>query len=415
MNIINKSINDIIPYEKNPRINAEAVKYVAESINEFGFKVPVIIDKNNIIIAGHTRVLAAKKLGLDMIPCIMADDLSEDQVKAFRLADNKVAEFSTWDMELLAEELADLETFDIEVFGFEEPEELDTAETVDDEFEPVVPEEPKAKPGQIYQLGRHRLMCGDSTNEEDVAELMGGELADLAVTDPPYNVNIQNSKGMKIENDNMEDNAFLNFLTECFKNLSEFMKPGGAFYIWYASREHINFETALTNNGLEVREQLIWNKNIFILGRQDYHWKHEPCLYGWKEGDAHYFINDRTQSTVIDEERPDFNKMKKEELIKLIEKIYSETKTTIIDENKPNANDLHPTMKPIPLIARQIRNSSRPKENVLDLFGGSGTTLMACEQMNRNCFMMEYDPRFVDVIIERWEQYTGQKAVLLNE
>ena len=286
MNIVNKKIADIRPYEKNPRKNEEAVKYVAESIKQFGFKVPIVIDKDGIIVAGHTRYKAAKKLNLTEVPCIVADDLNEEQIKAFRLADNKVAEKAAWDFDLLYEELADLQGFDMAVFGFgeeEQPEEEPEAE--EDGYDEEIPDEPRSKPGDIYKLGNHILMCGDSTSSKDVEKLMGGESADLVVTDPPYNVAIKNSKGMTIENDDMDGGRFGEFLTACFGNLEKSLKPGGAFYVWYASREHMNFETSLNNVGLYVREQLIWNKNSFILGRSDYHWKHEPCLYGWKDGD----------------------------------------------------------------------------------------------------------------------------------
>ena len=198
---------------------------------------------------------------------------------------------------------------------------------------------------------------------------MNGNMADLVVTDPPYNVGIENSQGMTIINDNMNDNAFSNFLTKAFKCMNDALKPGGAFYIWFASREHINFESAFKNNGLEVRQELIWNKNALVLGTQDYQWKHEPCLYGWKPGASHYFIDDRTQTTVIDNIKIDYNKMKKEELVKLLENVINNLNTTVINENKPTINDLHPTMKPISLIGRQIKNSSRLNEIVLDLFG----------------------------------------------
>ena len=265
------------------------------------------------------------------------------------------------------------------------------------------------------EIHSHRLMCGDSTSEEDVAKLMNGEIADLVVTDPPYNVAIENSQGMTIKNDNMEKSQFLEFLTKAFNCLNISLKEGGAFYVWFASREHINFETALNKNGLQVRQELIWNKNSLILGRQDYQWKHEPCLYGWKDGDSHYFIDDRKQTTVIEDKKPDIKKMKKEEMQKLLEEIYSDkTSTTIINEDKPSVNDLHPTMKPIKLIARQVKNSSKVGEKVLDLFGGSGSTIITCEQLNRKCYTMEYDPKYVDVIINRWEQFTGKKAVKLN-
>lgn len=416
MQIIQKKIEDLTPYEKNPRKNDEAVKYVAESIKQFGFKVPIVIDKDGIIVAGHTRYKAAKKLKLNEVPCIVADDLTDEQVKAFRLADNKVAERSEWDFDLLDDELQELTGFDMTVFGFEEEEQPEEElEADEDGYDEEIPEEPKTKPGDIYKLGNHILMCGDSTNSKDVEKLMNGESADLVVTDPPYNVAVKNSKGMTIENDDMDSGQFGEFLTACFCNLERSLKPGGAFYVWHGSSEHINFEKSLNNAGLKVREQLIWNKNNFILGRQDYHWKHEPCMYGWKDGASHYFIDDRTQSTVFEDKGIDIKKLKKEEMIKLLEEFLSEKiSTTVINEDKPAANDLHPTMKPIKLIARLIKNSSKQNEIVLDLFGGSGSTLITCEQLNRRCRMMEYDPRYADVIVDRWEAFTGEKAVLIK-
>lgn len=348
---------------------------------------------------------------MDEVPCIVADDLTDEQIKAFRLADNKVGEMAEWDFDLLAEELEELANFDMEVFGFDSDLLDDEPEAEEDDYEVELPEEPIAKVGDIYQLGNHRLMCGDSTSAEDVETLMDGAEADMVLTDPPYNVDISNSKGMKIENDNMDSTKFLEFLTDAFANIESSLKLGGVFYIWFASREHINFEKALNNNGLIVRQELIWNKNSLVLSRQDYQWKHEPCLYGWKDGAAHYFIDDRTQTTVIEDQKPNIKQMKKDEMAALLEEIYSDKlSTTIINEDKPSNNDLHPTMKPLKLMARQIANSSRKDEVVLDLFGGSGSTMMACEQLNRKCYTMEYDPHYVDVIIDRWEQFTGRKA-----
>lgn len=403
MNIINLKLDQLHPYENNPRKNDEAVKYVAESIKEFGFKVPIVIDKNNVIIAGHTRYKAAKKLKLTEVPCIVADDLTEEQVKAFRLADNKVGE------------LADL-NMNMDVFGFEEFDIEDNAPDVEEDYyEPDPPNEPKSKPGDIFKLGEHFLMCGDSTKYEDVMKLLDNDTVDLVVNDPPYNVNYEGTAG-KIENDNMSSVQFLEFLTDAFANIEAALKPGGAFYIWYASREHINFEQALINNNLQVREQLIWVKNSLVLSRQDYHWRHEPCLYGWKDGAAHYFVDDRSQTTVF-EDKPDIEKMSKGEMKQLLKSIYEEDgiSTSILHEAKPTSNDQHPTMKPIKLIGRLVANSSKKHEKVLDLFGGSGSTLIACEQLNRKSYTMEYDPKFVDVIIDRWETFTGEKAVKLNE
>lgn len=248
-------------------------------------------------------------------------------------------------------------------------------------------------------------------------------MADLVVTDPPYNVDIgiedieeakirkRRTDGKSIQNDKMSDQDFKVFLLKAFANIEMILKKGGAFYICFASREHVNFETTLKESGLQVKQELIWAKNSLILGRQDYQWIHEPILYGWKEGAGHYFINDRTQTTVIEDAGHDFDKMKKDEAIQLLKEVFTEQlPTTIIHENKPAKSEMHPTMKPIKLLARFIRNSSKENEIVVDLFGGSGSTLIACEQLNRKCYMMEYDPKYADVIIERWEKFTGQKA-----
>lgn len=424
MQITNKKIEEIKPYEKNPRKNDEAVKYVAESIKQFGFKVPIVIDKDGVIVAGHTRYKASKVLGLEEVPCIIADDLNEEQIKAFRVADNKVAEKSEWDFDLLEEELDGIFNIDMSAFGFEMEFEEETTENIEETDVPEVPEEPQAKTGEIYQLGNHRLMCGDSTKSDDVQKLIGGEVVDLIVTDPPYNVNYgsinesgygkERSNPRPIANDDMDKKEFYEFLLVCFNNAFYNVKPGGAFYVWYASKSVVEFQTALEDVGFLVKQEIIWNKNSFTLGRQDYQWKHEPCLYGWKDGASHYFANDRTQTTVI-EDKIDTSKLKKEELRKLVDELLAQKEiTTVIDENKPTINDLHPTMKPIKLLSKLIINSSRKKENVLDLFGGSGSTLMACEQLDRKCFMMEYDPHYVDVIIKRWEDYTGKKAVKIN-
>ena len=304
MNITNYKVADLRPYDKNPRINDDAVELVANSIREFGFKQPIVIDKNRVIIAGHTRWKAAKKLGLNEVPCILADDLTPAQVKAYRLADNKVAEASEWDEELLAGELDDLSLdFDMSGLGFD-TEEMPAEDLVDDNYEPDVPGDPMTRTGQIWALGQHRLMVGDSTSADDVETLCDSEMMDLCVTDPPYNVDYtgKTSKALKIENDQMTPDQFLDFLTDAFENMEHSLRAGGAFYVWHASRAHMQFEQALNNVGLEVREQLIWNKNALVLGRQDYQWKHEPCLYGWKGGAPHYFINTRTLTSVLEPE-----------------------------------------------------------------------------------------------------------------
>lgn len=386
MDIINIALKDLKPYENNPRKNDDAVKYVAESIKEFGFKVPIVIDKNNVIVAGHTRYKAAKKLKMSEVPCIIADDLTDEQIKAFRLADNKVAEKAEWDFDLLNAELDDIIDLDMELFGFEDALQDDAEEAVEDEFEVELPAEPKSKLGDIYQLGNNRLMCGDSTVLEDVEKLMGGEQADMLLTDPPYNVNYEGKTKdkLKIKNDQMGNDNFRQFLTDAFSNADMVMNPGAVFYIWHADSEGYNFRGACFDAGWTVRQCLIWNKNSMVMGRQDYQWKHEPCLYGWKEGAGHLWASDRKQ-------------------------------TTVINFDKPTRNDMHPTMKPIPLFDYQIKNNTKGGDVVLDLFGGSGTTIMACEQNGRRGYSMEYDPRYVDVIVDRWEKFTGAKAVLLNK
>lgn len=422
MKIIELPLDEIHPYENNPRLNDQAVDAVAKSIQEFGFKVPIVIDRNNVIVTGHTRYKASKQLGLKTVPCIKADDLNEKQVRAFRLADNKVSELAEWDLNLLEQELKLLDDFDMGDYGFEIIEQEPEAYEDDFDIDDAIPEEPKSKTGDLYRLGRHYLMCGDSTSG-DVATLLKGEPMDMVLTDPPYNVDYSTKQKMLnkyigcdgnddvIENDAMDKEQFTEFLNKAFTNIKDALKPGGAFYIWYASQSGNEFSKALEDVGLQTHQELIWNKNSLVLGKADYQWKHEPCKYGWKEGAGHYFIDERTNTSVIDDE--DFHKMDKAHLVELLEKIYS-LKTSIIDCERPTKASLHPTMKPVKLMGYMIRNSSRQGEKVLDLFGGSGSTLVACEQLGRTCYMMEYDPKYVDVIIERWETLTGQKAELVE-
>lgn len=434
MQIVEKELKELKPYEKNPRNNDEAVKYVAESIKQFGFKVPIVIDRENIIVAGHTRYKAAKELKIKTVPCIVADDLTPEQIKAFRLADNKVAEKATWNFDLLNLEMGEILNIDLEALGFEtldlEPEE--EKEPEEDNYNEAPPEEPKSKRGQIYKLGRHRIMCGDSTDPADVEKLTEGEKMDLCVTDPPYNVDYaEKEKDLEkwrpckrvkedvrtgIENDKMTDASFREFLNDAFSNLCGVLKPGGVFYVFHAAMQTPAFWEELENVGLKIRQQLTWVKNVFVIGRSDYQWKHEPCLYGWKDGAAHYFIDDRTQSTVFEDAPADPKKTKKEELVNLILQMQADkTATTVIHEDKPAVNDLHPTMKPVKLIGRLIKNSSKEGEKVIDLFGGSGSTLIACEQLNRTAYLMEYEPKYLDVIIDRYERLTGDKAELIEE
>ena len=407
-------INSIKPYENNAKLHPpEQIEQIKKSIEQFGMDDPIGIWKDEIV-EGHGRLIACKELGYTEVPIIRLDHLTDEERKAYTLAHNKLTMNSDFAMDLLNEELGNFETIDMSDFGFDIDLGLDEEQEIIEDEVPEVPEEPKAKLGDIYQLGNHRLMCGDSTSEENVAKLMNDKQADLLFTDPPYNVDISNSQGMKIENDNMDNESFKIFLHDAFKCANQSLKEGGAFYIWYADSEDINFRTACFDNSLLIKQCLIWVKNGFNFGRQDYKWKHEPCLYGWKEGAGHYFVEEYNHPTVIEDEI-NLEKMKKDEMKKMLEQLLADqTPTTIIHENKPLKNDLHPTMKPLKMCADMIRNSSKQNEIVLDLFGGSGSTLITCEQLHRNCYMMEYDPHYVDVIIERWENFTGEKAVKLN-
>lgn len=417
MEIVYKNTEDLQAYENNPRKNDKAVDAVVESIRNFGFKIPVVIDANDVIVCGHTRIKAAKKMGLEQVPCVIADDLDEEKIRAFRLVDNKTAELAEWDPELLMEELAAITDLDMTQFGFEDPEELNPDSVEDDDFDEGKAldeiKEPKTRKGDIYILGDHRLLCGDSTSSEDVNRLVNGQLVDLLLTDPPYNIDYEGKTKdkLKIENDKMANEDFIAFLCSVFSNAKTVMKEGASFYIWYASIAAAEFINGLRAADLELREVLVWVKNIFCLGRQDYQWRHELCLYGWKEGAAHYFINDRTQSTVFDY-TIDYENAKLKDLRDHYRQLMEFS--SVFYEEKPSINAMHPTMKPIPLMARSIKNSTRKGEIVLDLFGGSGSTLIACEKTKRKCLMMEFDPKYCDVIVKRWEDLTGEKADRIN-
>ena len=383
MEITNKRIADIIPYAANAKKHDKRqINNVAESIKQYGFVQPIVIDRDGVIVIGHCRALAAKKLGMQEVPCVCVDDLTPEQVNALRLVDNKSNE-SDWDFDLLADEIPglDLSSFDFDWGLPEITEEVikDEAPEVDEDAEPI------AKLGDIWQLGRHRLMCGDSTSIEDVEKLMGGQLADMLLTDPPYNVAYEGKTKdrLTIQNDSMDNDRFRQFLRDAFSSADAVMKQGAVFYIWHADSEGYNFRGACFDIGWKVRQCLIWNKNSMVMGRQDYQWKHEPCLYGWKEGASHLWASDRKQTTVIDYQRP--------------------TKA-----------EIHPTMKPVGLFDYQIKNNTKGGDIVLDLFNGSGTTIMACEQNGRVARCMELDPRYVDACVKRWENFTGEKAVLIN-
>lgn len=376
LDIVNIKTTELKPYEKNPRRNDEAVKYVAESIKEFGFKVPVVIDEDNVIVAGHTRWKAAKKLGLSEVPCIIADDLTEEQIKAFRLADNKVAEKAEWDFELLAFELDDIVDFDMSVFGFDDVIEDEEAEVVEDDFEAELPEEPKAKLGDIYQLGRHRLMCGDSLFIDDVNKLLNGERCELTFTDPPYELGTQGGGILKTANSmkQIRENGVDKFEPSSLIVVSEtniycHNKPLIKKYIELAEANAMPYD-------------LCFYKKINTV----------PNYKGHMMTDCEYIA-------IIGQQDPN----------KGLEK---ETYSKCFIGKKDSDNKLSYS-KPVELCAKYIKLYS--KGRVLDLFGGSGSTLIACEQLGQACYMMEHDPKYIDVIIDRWEQFTGEKAVLLNE
>ena len=393
-----KDFSEITPYENNPRNNEPAIEAVAHSLQEFGWRQPVVVDKDGVIVAGHTRWLAAQRLlektGEEkwrMIPVHETTDLTEEQAAAYRLADNKTNELAVWDEMKLEGELAKIaeSEIDMSLFGFDSAalDELfaDTSEVVEDDYEEQLHEEPKSKLGDIYQLGRHRLMCGDSTNVEDIKKLVDGAVIDLWITDPPYNVEYvgKTKDALTIKNDSMDDSSFRQFLRDAYTAADAVMKPGAVFYIWHADSEGYNFQGACRDVEWKVRECLVWVKNSMVLGWQDYQYRHESCLFGWKSGASHLWNSDRKQ-------------------------------TTVLEFKRPTRADIHPTMKPIALFDYQIKNSSKPGENVLDSFNGSGTTIMACEQNGRNAFAIELDPRYVDATVARWEQFTGKKATKLN-
>lgn len=388
-------IEKLIPYANNARNNEKAVDKVAASIKEFGFRNPIIIDKNNEIIAGHTRLLAAKKLGLKEVPTIRADDLTAEQVKAFRIADNKTAEYSEWNFELLAQELEELKLADYDLsltaFDLSECEKLlDLLKEVnnknkDDDFDIELPEEPVTKRGDIWLLGKHRLMCGDACSESDVAALMREDFADMVFTDPPWNVNYGATehpswKQRTILNDSMTTEEFKKFLDSAFKVMNKFSKPGCMTYVVMSAQEWGNLMLSLKENGYHWSSTIIWNKDRLVLSRKDYHTKYEPIWYGWSDGSARLHpLTDRQQCDVWDIPRP-------------------------------SVSELHPTTKPVELVVRAIKNSSNMKDIVLDLFGGSGTTLIACEETDRRCRMMELDEKYADVIVKRYIDKVGSDA-----
>jgi len=392
-------VDALVPYARNARQHSEAqIAQIAASIREFGWTNPILTDGERGVIAGHGRLAAARKLGITQVPTIELAHLSKAQRRALVLADNKLALSASWDDSLLAAEFEELELegYDLAFTGFAEEEvralrNTGTQGLTDPDDAPGVPEQPVSVLGDVWVLGKHRVMCGDSLSIDAVTTLMGGTLADVLITDPPYNVAVQGGNhgdpgrenGLKIMNDQMSDDAFRQFLRDAFVAASTVMKAGAVFYVWHADSEGYNFRGACKDAGWKVRQCLVWEKDSIVMGRQDYHWKHEPCLYGWKDGAGHLWAADRKQTTLLKFERP-------------------------------KRNDVHPTMKPVALIEYQLLNNTKGGDVVLDLFGGSGTTLIAAEKNGRTAMIMELDPQYCDVIVKRWENFTGKKARLEN-
>ena len=400
------------------------------SILNFGYVEPIIWnERTGNIVGGHQRAKVLQDLGYSEAMCIVVD-LTDEQEKALNIAMNKIS--GEWDVPLLTELLKELDEsdFDVTLTGFDADElgemfgDVNPDELKGDDFDTEEVAEkiivPFTEPGDVWHIGQHRLLCGDSTVKADLDKLTDGKQMDVCFTDPPYNVNYEGTAG-KIQNDNMADNDFLKFLISAFDMIEYSLKPGGAFYICHADSEGLNFRKAVKAAHLILKQCLIWVKNSFVLGRQDYQWQHEPILYGRKDGAAHYFTADRSNSTIIEElKTADLKKMSKAQLVDTVKKLIDENNnntqpTTVIRENKPSRNADHPTMKPIRLVARCVQNSSRRGESIIDLFGGSGSTLIAAEQLQRTAYLMELDPRFCDVIVLRYIQTFGNESQVFLE
>ncbi len=434
MQIEKRAVADLKAAEYNPRKDlkpgdAEYEK-LKRSIQEFGYVEPVIWNKRTgVVVGGHQRLKVMKDLGYTEVDCVVVD-LDEAKEKALNIALNKIS--GEWDNDLLASLLKDLDGsgYDITLTGFDlaEAQELfgsGSMENVhEDDFDAEsaldAVTEPKTKTGDLWILGQHRLLCGDCTQNEDVSKVLDGQIADIMVTDPPYNVDYgsavrgkhesQSRQGSVIANDNLSDDEFYQFLLAFYKAAEKGLKKGAPIYVFHSTKETVNFTKAMTDAGLKCAQTLVWYKNHFTLGRQDYQWIHEPILYGWKEGAGHYFIDDRTLPTVNEELRLNLRKMSKVELVELVEKIL-DLPSTVIKDNKPSKSPDHPTMKPITLCAKLIYNSSHEGDTVFEPFGGSGSTLIASEQLNRKCCAIELEPKYCDVIVRRYRELCPEVEV----
>ena len=402
--IQNVPINTVKANPNNPRIiKDDKFAKLVKSINEFPQMLnlrPIVVNDDMVVLGGNMRLKACKEAGLKEIPIIKASELTEQQQKEFIVKDN--VGYGEWDWDDLANnwDVDELTDWGLDIPGFVNEEII--AEVEEDDFD--VPEggiETDIVSGDLFEIGQHKLLCGSSTETDTWQRLFEKELCDMVMTDPPYNVNYEGGTGLKIMNDQMTNDSFYQFLYDFYTALGSYTKPGGAWYVWHADSEGANFRQAYKDSGLLLKQCLIWVKNALVMGRQDYHWKHEPCLYGWKEGAAHYFTDDRTKTTVI-EDVVDYRKLNKKELLDLVKEMTSDKqKTTIIHCDKPSKNDVHPTMKPIKLLAPLIENSSKIGELVADGFLGSGSTMVAAHQLKRRCYGTELDPKYCQVIVDR--------------
>lgn len=411
-------VETLNPATYNPRtMSPQEMEKLKKGIGKFGFVDPAVVNKDMTIIGGHQRVKAAIAMGFEKVPCVVLD-INKVQEKQLNLALNKIS--GEWVDSMLADILRDiLETgADIDLTGFDQKE-IDEILGIKDEkqlgpedpgIEPVP--DPFVQPGDLWACGPHLLLVGDSTNQEDINRLMGREKADLVWTDPPYNVNYE-SKAGKIQNDHMGDSAFFQFLVDIFTPMKNALKPGGCFYIAHADSEGRNFRNAVQAVGLQLRQNIVWVKNSPTLSRSDYNWKHEPILYGWKEGGPHYFNGDFTQTTVIDDDI-DVSKLDKKGLQKMITELRNAIPTSVIRADKPAKSDLHPTQKPVYLVEKNILASSKTGEIVLDICGGSGTTMIACRKHGRRARLMELDPKYAQAIIQRYMDYCGEEPELIH-
>jgi len=417
-------VNHRNPHQHPPK----QVELLGKVIRSFGWRTPITVStRSGLIVRGHCRLLAAQLEGLDEVPVDYQDYPSDDEEYADLLADNRLVELAEMDRTMLADLLSEINTGDlpIDLTGYTEKEyreliaslaDADAILNIEDDTPPEPPAVPFTEPGDVWIFGDHVLICGDSTKPEIYSLLMDNERAQLCVTDPPYNVDYTGATKdhLKIQGDKQTDSAFKAFLLDAYTCMHNNMEPGAAAYIFHADTEGVNFRSAFVESGFMLKQCLVWVKNIFVLGRQDYQWRHEPILYGWIPGKPHYFINDRSQNTVIDDAAPDLNKMKKTDLVRYIKEwtASSEENTTVIYEDKPLRNADHPTMKPVRLVARLVRNSSRQGDIVLDPFSGSGSTMAACEQLHRRARCIEMDPRFCDVIVKRYIQISGKTDIV---